>query len=426
MNTQSSKINSQVTLSRGEQPPPFRVAYIMSRFPKITETFILYEILTLEDLDVTVEVFPLLREYQKVVHPEVRKIMPRAHFHPFVSAKILTAQWYFMRRKARVYFKLWAEVLKSTFGSRNFFFGAIGIFPKSVRFAYEMEKLKVRWIHAHFANHPTVAAFIVHRLTGIPYSFTAHGSDLHVERRMLDKKVASASFAVAISAYNKELMVRDCGEPVRDKIHVVHCGVDSEMFSIQPRSSNSNPLHILCVASFEEVKGHRVLVEACKLLELRGIPYVCHLVGEGPLRQKIEKQIRSAGITRRFHFHGALSRPEIIRLYKKVDLFVLPSVPTKSGKREGIPVVLMEAMATGLPVVTSNLSGIPELVDSENCGILIPPGDVHALANALETLCRDTILRAQMGFSGRKKVLEKFDLRKNTMALLKLFEPSMV
>src|SRR5437016_1216183 len=148
---------------------PRKVAYIMSRFPKITETFILYEMLALEEFGVPVEIYPLLRETQPVAHPEAERLVRRAHFHPFISLAILRAQWHFIRRRPLAYFRLWAEVLGATWGSANFFLGALGIFPKAVRFAYEMARQGVTHVHVHFASHPAVAALIIHRLTGIPF-----------------------------------------------------------------------------------------------------------------------------------------------------------------------------------------------------------------------------------------------------------------
>jgi len=403
-----------------------RIAYIMSRFPKLTETFILYEILAIEKQGAAVEVFPLLKERTKTCHPEARQIVARAHFHPFMSPRILLAQWHFIRRSPGKYFTLWLDVLRSTFGSFNFFFGALGIFPKTVLFAYEMEKLQIQHIHAHFANHPALSAFIIHRLTGIPYSFTAHGSDLHVERKMLDKKLRSALFAVTVSSYNKNLMTEECGEGVRDRIHIIHCGVDTNLF--QPRAERTNAsefkgvFQILCVASFEEVKGHRYLVEACRLLADREIEFTCHLVGDGPLRRKIETQIEYSKLADKIQLHGALPRNQIITMLGNADAFVLASVPTKQGKREGIPVVLMEAMSSGLPVVASNLSGIPELVEDGISGILTPPKDSQLLARALAELYGNPMLRSRMGKSGREKVLDEFSLEKNTSKLLKLFD----
>ncbi len=401
-----------------------RVAYIMSRFPKISETFVLYEILALESQGIAVEVFPLLRERQSVSHPEAAAVVARAYFHPFVSARILAAHGHYLLRRPRAYLAVLWEVLRGTWGSANFFAGALGIFPKSVRFAYEMQALGVEHVHAHFATHPAVAALIVHRLTGIPFSFTAHGSDLHVDRRMLDRKVEAAAFAVTISEFNKEVMVAACGEALRAKIHVVHCGVDPQVFT-PVRSVRPAPLHILCVASLEEVKGHATLLEACQLLRQRDVRFRCDLVGEGPLRAVLQQQIQRHGLSAHVHLHVTLHRPEVSRLMAAADIICLPSVPTRQGKREGIPVVLLEAMASGVPVVSSRLSGIPELVLDGKTGILVEPRHSEALAAALQQLGQEPLLRRRLGAAGRARVEMHFDLHANARRLGELFSQSL-
>src|SRR5688572_17010117 len=229
----------------------------MSRFPKLTETFVFYEILALEAQGITVEIYPLLREHQPVAHPEVELWLGRARFQPFVSLSMLRAHAHFIRRNPATYGRVLWEILRHTWGSLNFFLGALGIFPKTVYFAYEMQARGISHVHAHFANHPAVAALIVHRLTGIPFSFTAHGSDLHVDRRMLAVKVAASAFAVTISAYNKKVMVDECGEQAREKIKIVRCGVDPAVFVPPAPRSPDRPFDIICVASCEEIKGHR-------------------------------------------------------------------------------------------------------------------------------------------------------------------------
>jgi len=403
---------------------PGRVAYLMSRFPKLTETFVLYEILEIERQGVDVEIYPLLRERESTMHAEAREAARRAHYRPFLSLEILAANWRSFRRRPLRYLGVWYEMLAHTLGSANFFFGALGILPKCVLFAEDMRRRGVTHVHAHFANHPALAALIVHRLSGIPYSFTAHGSDLHVDRRMLDRKTASAAFVVAISSYNKELILRECGEHLRDKVRVVHCGVDTELFRPGSISTRARPTRLLCVGSLSEVKGQRHLVGACRRLQREEIDFRCDLVGQGPLRRRLEELIRQGGLTERVRLRGACSREEVLRLLHESDVVVLPSVPTSQGKREGIPVALMEAMAVGRPVVASEISGIPELVQAGTSGYLVAPGDERSLAAALLTLSGDPALRREMGLAGRRWITRHFDLRKNVTELRRLFVTS--
>lgn len=415
--------NNEKNLLRSRPPC---VAYVMSRFPKLTETFVLYEIIAIEQLGIRVEIFPLLRMGLENAHPEAKKLARRAHYYPFLSRQIILGQWYFMRRDWRGYFRLWGRVLKSSFGSINFFFGALAIFPKAVQFARRMEELHVNHIHAHFANHPAVAAMIVSEFTGIPYSFTGHGSDLHVDQKMLERKVRLARFAVTVSYYNKNFIVQTCGETVRDKICVIHCGVDTRVFVPRRSLGRHGPLRILCVASLEEVKGHMYLLQACRLLADDGILFVCSLVGDGPLRRRIARQIADLGLRGKVFLRGALARPEVRTMLEEADVFVLPSVPTRSGKREGIPVALMEAMAAGVPVIASDLSGIPELVQNGVSGELVKPRDSRGIAKAVKGYLRDVELRKRVRHQGRQRVEAQFDLEKNAAKLAKLFQKSIL
>ncbi len=408
--------------TRSERPAGRRsvkVAYVMSRFPKITETFVLYEMLELQRLGLEVEVYPLLRQRESVEHPEARALVDRARYQPFLSWRILRAHLHFLRFCPGTYLATLARALLHTARSPNFFLGALGILPKSVLFARQMRDSGVTHVHAHFANHPALAALIVHRLTSIPFSFTAHGSDLHVDQTALDWKLSEAEFAVTVSQYNREFVRQRVGPPAAEKLRVVHCGVDSDVL-VREREPEGEELEILCVAALREVKGHRYLLDACKLLAERGVPFRCHLVGGGPLRRRIARRIEGLGLADRVVMHGALPRQALLERMRAAHVLVLPSIQDRSGRREGIPVTLMEAMSCSLPVVASDLSGIPELVETERTGLLTRPGDARDIAVALERLHASPELRKRLGRAGRERVRGEFNLRKSAERLADL------
>lgn len=400
-----------------------RIAYVMSRFPKLTETFILYEMIELERLGVAVEIFPLMREPEKVVHPEAAGMMPRVRFMPFLSAPVAAANLRALRRQPGRYLGILAEVLWGTRGSRRFLTGTLALFPKIVCMAEQMQALGISHIHAHFANHPAMAAFIIHRLTGIEYSFTAHGSDIHVDQTMFDRKLAAAAFATTVCRYNVDFLAERFGDGLRGRLTVLHCGTDVEAFAPSRRTeaeTGTRPFRILCVAGLFEVKGHRYLVEACRLLRQRGVAFECRMIGDGPLRNQVAEHIRAAGLEGDVLLLGPRPRGEVREAMLDADVCVLPSVLTRRGDREGIPVALMEAMASGRPVVSSRQAGIPELVEDGVEGLLCRPGDAVALADALERLAGDPELRRRLGAAGRRKVVREFDLRRNAARLAEL------
>ena len=396
-----------------------KVAYVMSRFPKLTETFILHEMIAVEGLGVEVSLYPLLRE-RGDAQPEAVRWIERARYQPFISWSILRSQLHFLRRSPRRYLSTLALALRHTFGSRNFFFGALGIFPKAAHIARLMEIDGVDHAHCHFANHPALAGWIVHRLVGIPYSFTTHGSDLHVERRMLCVKLRDALFAVTVSEFNRNLMTSECPKE-GPRVEIVHCGVDTQRFRPRPREA-SNTFRILCIGTLHEVKGQTYLIEACRILADAGIAFECTLVGDGVDRQRLEGQVRRLGLESRVRFAGQRSSGEIATMLSTTDALVAPSVPASDGKKEGIPVVLMEAMSSGVPVVASRLTGIPELVRPGVSGLLVEPGDAAGIAAALMELERDEHDRRRLGSGGRAMIEAEFDVRKNAAALVSLIQ----
>jgi glycosyltransferase involved in cell wall biosynthesis len=308
----------------------------------------------------------------------------------------------------------------------NFFFGGLAAFPKIAHYAREMQELGVDHVHCHFANHPALAGYAIHRLTGTPYSFTAHGSDLHVDRTMLGEKVREASFVAAVSGYNRAMIVDSCDPDIStDHVHVLHCGVDTDVFAPRPSDRpDSGVLRIVSIGTLHEVKGQRYLLEACAELRERGIVVSCVVVGDGPDRPTLESLCRQLGLGGSVELVGRRTRAEIAAHVADADVLVAPSVPTSGGKREGIPVVLMEAMSAGLPVVSSRISGIPELVHDGVNGLLTEPFDTSQIADALERLARDPALRDRLGTAARATVLAEFDVATNARALLEFIVSS--
>lgn len=392
------------------------MAYIMSRFPKLTETFVLDEMLELERRGVEVEVLPLWREREGRVHPEARALVERAYYTPTLDAAIVRDNLRCLLSAPAAYLGALATLLRANLGSLRFLAGALAIFPKACHFALRVRALGARHVHAHFASHPAAAAFVVGRLSGVPWSFTAHGSDLHREQSMLREKVAEARFAVTISEYNRRFMLERVGEAAAPRVHVIHCGVDPEAFP-RRRPGSGLELALACVGTLHAVKGQRFLLDACAELSTRGVAWRCHLVGDGPDRRALEARALRLGIAERVVFHGSCEREEVRDLLGRVDVGVAPSVPTSDGRREGIPVALMEAAAVGLPLVASRLSGIPELVREGETGLLVPPGDARALARALERLAADAGLRERLGAAARERVEAEFGLAEGVARL---------
>jgi len=417
-------VRPQATAPVASVAAPARVAYIMSRFPKLTETFVLGEVLALQRRGVQVDLYPLLRERAPLVHSEAAPLVARSRYEAFLSPAIVVSQLVWLRRRPGPYLRAWRDVLIGTWGSPNFFVGAIGCFPKVAHAARRMQAEGVTHVHCHFANHPAVAGLIVHRLTEIPFSFTAHGSDLHKDRRMLGRKVAEAAFVATISHDNRRLIVAECGEEVAGKVHVLRAGVDTHLFApatLKPAAQRRDALRIVCVGTLHEVKGQPHLIEACRLLAGQGIDVRCRLIGAGPDEKALRAQVEAAGLTESVVVAGPRTRQQIVEELWRADALVAPSVPTRAGRREGIPVVLMEAMSTGLPVVASAISGIPELVEDEVSGLLVPPRDAAAIARALRRLAAEPALRDRLGRAARNRVLAEFDLEDSATELARRF-----
>ncbi|MBN1569680.1 MAG: glycosyltransferase [Acidobacteria bacterium] len=421
MTNAAAMITENVARTDTVVPPP--IAYIVSRFPRLTETFILREIIELQRRGQPVLVFPLLSVQQRVRHTENSMLAGRIHYTPYLSREVLAANLEYIMRSPGRYLKTFFRVFWGNRGSLYLWSRGLALFPKSVCIARRIAVSGARHIHAHFATHPALAAMIASDLTGMGFSFTAHAHDIFVHRCMLREKIQRARFVVTISEFNRRYLLRIARGIPEEKIHVVRCGVAPEQYGRRPLRNHTDRAipHILCVASLEPYKGIEYLIRACARLR-RSVPeFQCSIIGEGRDRTRLSTLIRELQLEREVHLLGPQMQDEVAERLSRADLFVLPSVVAQDGQMEGIPVALMEAMASGIPVIATQISGIPELIDHGHSGLLVPPGDESALAEALSVLCLRQDLRDQFGLRGREKVSAGFQLRKNVASLDSLF-----
>lgn len=401
---------------------PGKIAYIMSRFPKLSETFILREMNQVSRHGLDVALYPLLLEDQPIRHPETEAWLPQVRRLPFLSKAVLEANLRQLAQDPWRLAKLFGMVVGQNWCSPNFLFRAIALFPKAVYAAERIRREGVQHIHAHYASHPALVAWIVFRLTGIGYSITVHAHDIFVRTTMLEIKLRDADFIVAISTYNRDYLAETIGSWLLEKTKVIRCGVMPDRYLPGRTIKSGERLEIIHVGSLQPYKGQRFLVEACAQLKDRGLPFRCRIIGEGEERARLQALIKLKGLDGRIELLGAKTQEEVAALLPTANCYLQPSIMTPAGKMEGIPVALMEAMACQLPVIASDLSGIPELVRDGETGYLIPPADPTAIARALQYLYDHPQEAAGTARAGRLLVESGYDLTANVNDLVTFFE----
>ncbi|HYI15783.1 MAG TPA: glycosyltransferase [Thermomicrobiales bacterium] len=385
-----------------------QVAYMVLRFPTLSETFIVREINALRDRGCDIGIYPLWRDQPAQVHPDVPALEPFVRWKHPVSLATLRATLSMLIRRPGRYLSALSLVLSDLGRHPKRAIISLGLFPTIVWMADDLERRGIRHIHAHFASHPTLAALIIHRLTGISYSFTAHAYDLYVDPSHLPNKVSEATFIVTISEYNQALLRPLAGDTT--PVHVIHCGVTLPECLPGPLPGRRA---VVCVARLEEKKGQKYLIEACGLLHRRGVSLHCTIIGGGPELKHLQALVARHGLAAVVQLVGPQTSERDQEYLSSADLFVLPSVVTKSGNAEGIPVALMEAMAAGVPVISTSTTGIPELVIDDETGLLVPPRDIEALADAIEQLLDDRELSDRLRVAAFQKVAAEFEIEAN-------------
>jgi colanic acid/amylovoran biosynthesis glycosyltransferase len=405
---------------RHDSPAPTRVAYVVSRFPVATETFLLREFDRVDrHPGVELELFSLFRGERGSVHRRGERWTARVHRgRPAEALRGLA--WWGVRRPARLLSTV-ALVARDHAVRPTVLVRALVTVAIAAANARMIAGLRVQHVHACWATYPALAAWVCWRLTGVPYSFTGHAHDLFVHQLGLERKLRDACFAIAISEHNRAFLSAFGG--AGDHIQLVHYGVDLSTYRSRPRGPRpSGEVRALCVASFHEFKGHRVLIEALALGGPQVDRVTVELVGEGPLRAEIEDLARRRGVLHRLQFSGRLSEQQVAERLDAADLAVLPSIVARNGDTEGIPNALIEALASGVPVVSTRVSGIPELVRDGETGLLADPEDVEGLRRAIERTLADPGAAEARAVAGRRLVEREFDIDASGRRLVELFQ----
>jgi colanic acid/amylovoran biosynthesis glycosyltransferase len=389
-----------------------RLAYLCARYPGISNTFILREVLALRELGVEVDTFAirrtdpadLLAEVDRAEFETTYAVLP-ARPSTLVRSHLAA----FGRDPAHYLATLLLALRLAPPGARGLLWQLFYVVEAMVVWR-ECERRGLRHLHAQFANVSTDVALLVAHFGGGEWSWSlsVHGPvefyDVTLNR--LGEKIRRARFVICISDFARSQLLGLAGEEHWPKVHVIHCGVDVEAFSPPDRERREEgPLRVLTVGRQVQIKGQAMLLYALADLRERGLDVEVTMIGQGPKHDDLRRIAAELGVSGHVTLTGAIGQDEIRDYYRRADVFCLPSFA------EGVPVVLMEAMAMELPVIATRIMGVPELVDHGVSGLVVPPAREDLLADAIEALVRDPERRREMGLAGRMKVAEEFNLR---------------
>lgn len=422
------------------------IAYILKGYPRLSETFIMNEIYLLEQMGVALRIFSL-KGGEEQSHAIVDQIKANVTYAPKTKSVTATpfARWlathlpkfaashgHLFYRRPRAYLR---ALLFAIFGLSLQCSLQSGIrFKKSfikefLHAGFIAEAIlaagNVSHLHGHFCHGATTVTMLVSHMTGIPFSFTAHAKDIYLPELnpngLLAIKLAAAEFVATCTDANRQHL--EALYPGGAPIHTIYHGLDTAKFTPVDRNSHTDgrPV-ILSIGRFVEKKGFPYLVEACRILRDRGHSFHCRIVGQ-PDEQSdpVTQMIADANLGEWITIQGGVTQEELRQIYHESTIFALPCFVVDNGDRDGIPNVLAEAMATALPVVSTKISGIPEIVSDGENGLLVGQKDAIALANALERLLMNPSLRVELGDAARATIIDLFDSWQTTVALRQLF-----
>ena len=419
----------------GESSSNKQIGYLLRSYPRLSQTFILNEILALEKVGVSLQIFALTNPHEKVVQMQVDQVRAPLHYLDGDKPRSLRTVLLENARVAWLHSKGYLRSLAYIAANKAIDEG----YTASTRWECFLQAVhlvnllvleeartgkKLDHLHAHFAHDPALIVYLVHEMTGMPFSITAHARDLYqVPAKVLMDRIHEARAVVTCCRANLDYL-HEIGPSQGSKYSLIYHGVNLEDF--QPSAARETELPAACplilsVGRLVEKKGFQDLLQALLLVKQQGVQFECAIYGDGPLKEQLREWIEEHGMTDEVTLKGDRTQQELISVYQRATLFILTPVQTEDGDRDGIPNVLVEAMAVGLPVITTAVSGIPELVDHNQNGLLYQSHDAEGIASGIIELLRNAEKRKQFGSAASKKVMEQFDITQAANRLKVLF-----
>lgn len=390
---------------------PKRVAYVVKRYPRFSETFIVNEILAHEKAGLELEIISLYPPNDTHFQNLLSRVRAPV---TYLSASGLKAVefWSSLKQASCVLPGFYSRLSSTQYEE-----------PSEVYQAALLAKLikerNIDYIHAHFASTATSVARLAAYFADVPYSFTAHAKDIFhesVRPNELSQKLLDASAVVTVSDYNVKFLQEHY---MANRLHRIYNGLDLETFSFEAPVQRL-PL-VVAVGRLVEKKGFMDLLESCAILVKRGLMFGCEIIGDGEERVVLEGRIKDLALEHHVRLLGARPQQEVIEKIQEASVFALPCLIGEDGNRDGLPTVLLEAMALGTACVSTDVTGIPEILHPEETGLQVPQRDPLALANALERLLFNSDLRLRLAVNARGLIEKNFDIERNTAKLREVF-----
>jgi colanic acid/amylovoran biosynthesis glycosyltransferase len=415
---------------RPAQPAEPRVAYYLWHFPVLSQTFVRREIEALRKHGISLEVFADAAEDVDLIGERDRGLLTTTtYLLPVDRQRLARYHREFRRERPLTYYHVYLFIMSRRYGSTKTLTRDRVLFDKVVYLAGLLREAGIDRVHSPWGDRAGFAAMLAAKLLGVPFSLQVRAHDLHDPsyHQALREMLPAADFVITNTQYNRPF-IQALMPGHRNGIHTIYNGINLAEFNPPDRSTATRgPIRILCVARLVEQKGLTYLLDACALLRDRNFPFTCEVIGgtEEPLYaeywQKLKEQHRRLDLEAQVFFRGAQPFATVMEAYRAADVFVLPCVVAEDGRRDITPNAVIEAMAMKLPVVSTPVTGVVEIVEHGTSGLLVPSKNAVALADEIERLAHDRALAANLGNNARRRIESRFDADKNVLARLDLF-----